>query len=720
MIDKKSIPSEIPFFVSSRTVRMLGRENVSSSIVALTELIKNAYDADAEEVIVNLKKASKKDGEIIIEDTGDGMNFSELRDNWMVIGTNVKEREPTTKKGRVKVGKKGIGRLSLERLSDEVVIETFKENISYGLRLIIDWTKYNDPKVPFHIVKHPLETIMTRKKKGTNLFISKLRDSWTINDYEKLKRDLTLLIPPFDPSLQDFKIDLRIDEAPDLSGHIESLLGAIAEYKLESTLSKNGKIHHVLTHRDGTVKKDERYWHEAFNDADSKYNIKCGPLKFKILFYLRESKYYKELDIKITELRKFLDAYQGIRIYRDNFRVKPYGEPTGEQDWLGLNLRRAESPEAVTGRVGAWRVAENQLIGTIFITRDKNPNLEDKTDREGLFENQAFYDLKRYILHGVQFLERERQIRARALKPKKKKIDVKKDLEKSKEKLEKQADRHREEGRTDVADEIDEIAQKLTDVAEEHEELLTEHQLLFGLATLGIAMAAFGHETSAAINKIANRIEPLKTCLSASTKKSKDDFYEHLDNIEYNIGLIENWGQFALDHVRRDKRTRRFVNLNEIITNTINYFEGSFEKRKIKLVPNLNKNIPKIRAFPMDIEAIIINFITNSIDSLNHTPLEKRKVEIITDYNKTNEEYKLIFRDSGKGIKESDLGKIYDPLFSTKVDKQGKPYGTGLGLTIVKKIVEEYGGSIQAIGRGKLDGGEFIVTIPKNFKEGSI
>jgi len=172
--------------------------------------------------------------------------------------------------------------------------------------------------------------------------------------------------------------------------------------------------------------------------------------------------------------------------------------------------------------------------------------------------------------------------------------------------------------------------------------------------------------------------------------------------------------------VRRDKRTRKFVNLNEIIMNTIGYFEGSFEKRKIKLTTNLDKKIPKIRAFPMDIEAIIINFITNSIEALNHTPLEKRAIEIITDYDKTNEKYKLIFRDSGKGIKESDLGKIYDPLFSTKVDKQGKPYGTGLGLTIVKKIVEEYNGSIQVIGKGKLNGGEFLITIPKGLKEASI
>lgn len=117
MLNKASIPTEISFLVSSRTVRMLGRENVSSSTVALTELIKNAYDADAEKVVVTFGRASRKNGQIIVEDDGNGMDFGELRDNWMVVGTDVKERKPTTKKGRVKVGKKGIGRFALERLS---------------------------------------------------------------------------------------------------------------------------------------------------------------------------------------------------------------------------------------------------------------------------------------------------------------------------------------------------------------------------------------------------------------------------------------------------------------------------------------------------------------------------------------------------------------------------------------------------------------------------
>ena len=238
MQSKGKIPKKIPFFISSRTIRMLGRENVSSSIIALTELIKNGYDADAETVTLTLKKASQQKGQIIIEDDGEGMNFNQLKNNWMVVGTDVKEREPLTDSGRVKVGKKGIGRLALDRLSDYVIIETFKEKVDYGLRLRIDWTKYDNPKTPFHKIEHPLEKIEKKKIKGTDLYISKLHDAWTYASYESLKNDLTLLVPPFDPSIKDFQINLQIDEAPELSGSISSLLGAIAEYKLESTSRK--------------------------------------------------------------------------------------------------------------------------------------------------------------------------------------------------------------------------------------------------------------------------------------------------------------------------------------------------------------------------------------------------------------------------------------------------------------------------------------------------
>jgi signal transduction histidine kinase len=115
----------------------------------------------------------------------------------------------------------------------------------------------------------------------------------------------------------------------------------------------------------------------------------------------------------------------------------------------------------------------------------------------------------------------------------------------------------------------------------------------------------------------------------------------------------------------------------------------------------------------MDIEAILINFTTNAVEAMRHTPLDDRIIRIETDYNDITEEILLCYADSGRGIEPEDIDKIFDPLFSTKVDREGKPVGTGMGLTIIKSIVEDhYLGRIEVTGRGKLGGAEFCVFLP--------
>src|SRR5260370_32546310 len=117
---------EVPFKISSRTARMLGRQNVSNQYVAVIELIKNAYDADAPYAVITFEKAGTSEGKIIIEDNGSGMDEDALINRWLMIGTDYKEREPISKGGRVRTGAKGIGRFALDRLGSTGVLGTFK------------------------------------------------------------------------------------------------------------------------------------------------------------------------------------------------------------------------------------------------------------------------------------------------------------------------------------------------------------------------------------------------------------------------------------------------------------------------------------------------------------------------------------------------------------------------------------------------------------------
>ena len=157
-------------------------------------------------------------------------------------------------------------------------------------------------------------------------------------------------------------------------------------------------------------------WSEMFKDRAS--SPRCGSLRFEMYFYPRQEVDLGDIAFTKSQIRGFLEANQGIRIYRDNFRVMPYGQPNGEGDWLRLGIRRTQSPAGVSqgDKSGGWRVGYNQVVGAVFISRDKNPDLIDQTNREGIVEGVAFYDLKTFAEAAVVWFEHRREEFARARK----------------------------------------------------------------------------------------------------------------------------------------------------------------------------------------------------------------------------------------------------------------------------------------------------------------
>jgi signal transduction histidine kinase len=247
---------------------------------------------------------------------------------------------------------------------------------------------------------------------------------------------------------------------------------------------------------------------------------------------------------------------------------------------------------------------------------------------------------------------------------------------------------------------------------EEIAELMNENQMLTGLATLGIALVVFGHETSQIINAMTARVRLLAGVVPHLPDEYRPKIEGDIQALKVAIERVETWGQFALDHVKRDKRTFRNLDFNGICESVLDAFSNLFSGRSIKLVKEFGDNLPTLRGFAMDIEGIIINLITNSVEALRPTPLKKRCISVSTDFSGPSSSIVLTFSDSGKGILEQDLGKIFNPLFTTRVDRDGQPTGTGVGLTIVRNIVDQYQGSIEVEGHGELGGAAFKINIP--------
>ena len=729
----------IPFSITARTALLLGRENISSPVIAVLELVKNAYDADARKVTIRFKKASSPNGVIEISDDGHGMSHEDILSKWMVIGTNNKQKSPISPGGRIKVGEKGIGRFALDRLASETILETTPQyepdQPSYKIK--INWDGFIASDKSLHEILQPLEKIDRRKQQGTRLILRNLRDRWSRTDYEQLYRNLVVLIPPFQKSLEGFRINFVCDEAPSISGIIRSPMTETALFRMRAYLEgSNAKI--VITTRDNSqdgkfrlFKRYTRTWDQLFDPQEKlDPSPSCGDLEFEFYFYLRDSSGVKGTIISLNQLREYLDLYGGVRIYRDGFRVKPYGDPGGEGDWLGLSARRVKHPAGVRSKKeGKWVVAENQVAAAVFITRSRNPGLQDQTNREGLFNNQAFRDLRAFVLKCIEIFETDRRQYELEKLPLEKpsvestieetKQELSKAIDEIKEIVDRQVTGTQKEVVLEVLNQLQEnqanSLEKLQDTYElELEEIVTKEQLLQNAATVGIAVSAMGHESLETSRKITEVIGRLR-------KRIKDLQLFADERIQELTGRIERYGytmysisNFALGHVDRSKRIRQKVNPNTIIEALFNETLYELCQTNMADIVFISGEVPEISIFPYEIESIVINFVTNSLAAFRrgHIPTSNRKIEIETICDPSNRFINIISRDSGPGIPPGDKNRIFE-IYSTKVDDDGKPLGTGLGLVIVKDIVENHKGTISVKENGSiLPGAEFVVSLP--------
>ena len=751
---------DVSFSVTARVAMQLGRESISNSTVAILELVKNAYDADAETVKIRFGNLDKTNPLLVIEDDGHGMTEQQLRDGWLVIGTSNKLLSgQSSRKKRVLTGEKGLGRLGLDRLCEKTVVQSFSEGESSGLELEINWRKYEEIAAPLEKIRHdlyripkfisdPITNLSKEFSEGTRLILYDLKDVWSKEHWQDLKQELRLLISPF-AGINDFAIELdsgmKWDEIDGKVGSAEMLNAA--EWRLIAEFDEEKNVSYTMSsdqHQEN-FKHGPFSWSENFRHTNEQ--PLCGPLKFEMYFFPRRPVDLGEVGFSQTQIRNFLNSNQGIRIYRDAFRVKPYGEPTGEGDWLKLSYRRQQHPSGVTQ--GNWRVGSNQVVGAVFLERDKNPNLIDQTNREGIVEGPAFYHLKMLAEDAIMFFESNRQefeqarhkateyeeAQEEATKSTKASLEAVNNLKTTTSKVTKIVQTAVQE--TPTAHDVEVLLKSLDaaisdvdgtvanaqkaynrfeKVTEERQEILqSQKDTLGNLASLGILTTSFGHETEGDTNVVKENARQLQRNLDEGLFMVASDIRKIVeDNLEllvYSASKINNFAKFTLKNVSRDKRKRKKVDLSRIVREIARFFAESLQERNIAVELNLPKKVSPILAFEIDWESIFINLITNAVWALDNTWIEKRKIRI--SMWEVEDHLEITFADSGRGLEAGTEDKIFLPTFSTKRNKKGEIDGTGLGLAIVKSFVEDYkGGSIHVESPCDLGGAQFHIQIP--------
>lgn len=704
------------FSVDARTILQLGRDSIKNPTTAVVELVKNGYDADATRIDVSIQE-----NQIRIADNGLGMDINTIRSNWLRIGYSDKKQHTLSPKQRRKTGEKGIGRISADRLGSRLTLVSKAEK-SKAVKLILDWDDFDVDGADLVQVPVNIEELgkFNRFKTGTEIVIENLRQNWQDADIERLYIELSALVSPFAKS-DELQIKFSNHILPEYNRIVTTSYDDASELQIEASYIEGNKfLSYVITDIAGgskqRVAKTIKISQLSQDSLEAKVDeFACGSADLKILFFSRSSDILKTKGLSADSLRKFLDINAGIKIYRDNISVKPFGyykEPGG--DWLGLAQRKERDPAGLNRPT--YKVSSYQLVGAVSVGRDTNPWLTDGASREGLVENEAFNGLRDLTISCVYLLEQYRH--KQALQNKKTKNKEQSAIEKAEAIKQDFQDLKAELSSLNAntgldattKQHVERVIEKVEGATDYINDILDENRVFRGLATIGISMAVFGHETQSTISRLKSQVSSAYNALTLKDPIDLNRAIKRLNEASDSAFHVAKWGEFALARVRKDKRTRRVTEIDKVVVDLLDEINDVFANSNITVEQNIDKVTS--RAFAMDIESILLNLLTNAYVFAGNSDVKRVRIELRPQKSNNREGFILQVADSGPGVEEDMIDTIWEPLVSTKKDRFGYDAGTGLGLTIVSSTVSELGGSYKVGRDNALGGACFTIWLP--------
>ena len=709
----------------ARIMRTLGDELISSEMVALIELVKNAYDADATRVLIRFSAPLVPgEGRIDVIDNGHGMTLETVRSTWMEPATFFRKRNRRSEQLKRRVlGEKGIGRFATSRLANNLEMVTRRADSVLETRVAVDWTQFdaadkylNQVKVRWSERKpriiHPngllhdlwqAEEIFDSSDltHGTLLRMEGLRSVWGEDELKRLRTGLARLISPFfNQELSEINDEFQIRlELPPEFVHYAGLIeppDALRNphYLIKGNVDEEGRYDLTLILQGSDIEESIRD-HYVF---PKERHPTCGPFYIELRVWDRDAgpldQLAQEYGSTVADVRRDLNDAAGINIYRDGFRVLPYGEP--RNDWLRLDLRRVQNP--------TLRLSNNQIVGYVLISGDKNPQLRDQSNREGLMESQALDDLQNMVKSVLAKLEERRYVVRRPGGPKQFTsspggLFADFDLIAIRDMVK---ERHPDD--TELLALIGEREKDLEKRVEGVQDVISRYRRL---STLGQLIDTVLHDGRAPLSKVKNEallgrrdIERYSDAIQVIKKLG-----ERFDMISAQSGALASVFRKIEPFGGRKRGKPERLQIEQIIANAFSVLDTEIAEVGAKI--SLPSTINWLVVQDFEIQQIIINLLQNSLYWLRQKPKDHREIAVSVS-PLAIEEIEILFSDSGTGVPVEYRDSIFDPYFSTK------PSGVGLGLTIAGEIVTEYyAGRLELLDSGPLPGATFRIILHK-------
>ena len=727
----------------ARLLVMLGDQLIKNEIVALTELIKNSYDANADECRIDFVDVSETydisdKSKIIISDDGFGMSKNTLTTHFLNPATPIKKNDENLKvklrKGRVSQGEKGVGRFSMLKLGKRITVYTKEQNDDTIHRIELNFDEFDDEmlskngkatvmfldelSVEYSNVEKqelPQDSLIREKNKGTTIVINSLKGKWGSKQIQELKGELVKFTPfrmesdssnsnDVGVALQNIDFSIKIyrngKEDPFLDSSLQKIQNIIKDkalYKITGRYIENtGRIRFTYSEAN---RKNNSITVSLSNPAEGKNEFQdaikgltiykkevsefyknnshtvCGSFSFKYYIFDFSANGADDYGLKKEEKDAIRDYC--VFLYRDGIRVQPYGTPG--DDWLQIDRKRANTR-------ASEMFSNDQIIGQIDITKRGNPNLKDKTSREGIIEDGDAFKQLTTINRMILSL-----IRTKLYQNYKERIKQKKEIENEKNRIV-EIERFKELNRVLKDDEtaikhLNNLEKAFNYQKEAYQKRIN---IVESLAGVGLSVEASSHDIMLTISRLKDTFYALKREILSKTQMSNkcQKTIENLNRSEEMLALIEMKMRDLQTLFVSSKQRAKITRIEPLVNKIRNIYEKPYADNKILVeYRHIGKSPVCAKLIDAVIYQVFINLFDNSLYWLQLVDSE-RKVIITFD----GDQQQILFSDTGIGVHESDAPYIFEEFYSGKGEE-----GRGLGLYIAKRLLNRYYYNIELI-----------------------
>ena len=736
------------FKVDAALLRELGERLIGRAHIALAELVKNAYDADAHTCRIDIEG-----DKIVVTDDGHGISEDEFHAYWMRIGTTHKvETRQSRRLKRAMTGSKGLGRLSSQFLADEVEIEsTSTSTPDHKLYAFVDWRTIRSG-ADIQTVDVDWESIpgaalyASGERTGTRITLKGLRTDWNSETIAQLGRDVWMLRSPFKANRTvrgrtalDFYIDLNAPDIDDATAQLDRMHKALfSNWKARITGTLDGarrrhgrspeatvSVEFTTGYPEGSDEPKVFRQSMAFpierrdsavtkSDADEEGDLSRKPAldraQFEVLVFKTEGR--QPDGLKVGEMRDYLRQYGNVSVYDAGFRLPYYGsQELMGQDWLDIAVdhgRRLTASELLPDSV---RTAARYLLdlpnpGRIFGAVDVDTNhelaaagrdpapdswLQIQPGRDRLAPNPSFEQLKDLVRLSLDFYaNRYRVLADQAIQQKRSKEPPIRTFEKAVATL----DQNRAEMPKAVYSDVRRDVMSVRKAIEvEHKALDSRAVILAPLATAGMAALALNHEMARDESTVMAAIATLRELESSG---QVPELTRPLRQLESFVGRFNAYRRlFAPLANAEDRDATRRLSVYSIVTQV----KGDVQLRMPGVRFDLT-GLPREVRFPVgafvEWSAVLQNVLFNAWNAMLDG--DRRVIRFDGGTKRRRQFLQVSDSGSGLGVSLEQAAQLFEPFERRmNVSEHNRSLaigGQGLGLAIVRMIAGLRGAAV--------------------------